>query len=462
MISISDLDPKRGACSRLERLVLLPAAVGVISLLALGCAMVSQPQAIPATDVPAPERVRLPNGLTVILHEHRAADIVAVQLWVRAGARDEAEAENGVSHFVEHLLFKGTPTRGPGTIDRQIAELGGEINAATSHDFTYYHLVLPARHLDTALEIVADVAANAAFDPAEIERERLVILEEIRRQHDNPRASLWRSLAHTHYTRHPYRRPVLGTPETIRALDRERLLAYYRRYYVPNNMTLVLAGSLDRAAVLARVEQALAPLAPRPLPEARIAPEPPLAEIRRAREERPVRQAYLGMAWPGPVVPDEACYAMDLLASILGQGRSSRLNQELKERQGLVSRIGASFYAQREAGTITITAQADPARLGEVEHAVLREIDRIRRELVTPAELERALTAVESGYAFGHETAEGAARSWGHAETVWTLEHELRYLERLRRVTREEIQRAAERYLAPDRFTVAVLTPPAS
>lgn len=444
----------------MERLALVP-VLGLIASL-LGCAMTSRPQPVPAVETPAPERVRLANGLTIVLQEHRAADVVAVQLWVRAGGRDEAEEEAGISHFVEHLLFKGTPTRGPGVIDRQISEVGGEINAATSYDFTYYHIVLPARHLDTALEIVADVAQHAAFDPAELERERFVILEEIRRQHDSPRAYLWRFLARTHYTRHPYRRPVLGTPETIRALDRDRIVAYYRRHYVPDNLTLVLVGNFDPAPALERVRQAFGGLAPRPRPELRIPPEPPPGEIRRAREDRPLRQAYLGMAWRGPAFPDPACDAVDLLVSILGQGRASRLNQELKERRGLVASIGASFSSQREAGTITIIAQADPARLPEVEAAVLGEIDRIRRELVTPAELERALTAVESGYAFARETAEGSARAWGHAETVWTLEYELGYLDRLRRVTREEIRRAAERYLAPDRFTIAVLAPRAS
>lgn len=441
---------------------LVPAAVGVACLFAFGCAVATRPDPASTATPPGPERVRLANGLTVILQEHRAADVVALQLWVRVGARDEDDAEAGISHFIEHLLFKGTPTRGPGAIDRQISELGGEINAATSHDFTYYHIVLPARHLDTALEIVADAARHAAFDPAELERERLVILEEIRRQHDNPRAYLWRFLARTHYPRHPYGRAVLGPAETIRTLDRERIVAFYRRHYVPNNMTLVLVGNFGAAAALARVKQAFGEFTPHPLAGARIAPEPPSRETRRAEERRPLRQAYWGLAWQGPTFPDPASDAVDLLVWILGHGKSARLTQELKERQGLVSSIGASFYSQHAAGTIAIIAQADPAKLDRVESAVLQEIGRVRRELVTPAELERALTSMESDHAFALETAEGAARTWGYAETVWTLDYELRYLERLRRVTREEIRRAAERYLAPERFTVTVLAPPTS
>ena len=138
-----------------------------------------------------PERVRLANGLTAVLQPHDAAEVAAVQLWVRAGARDEASDEAGLSHFIEHLLFKGTPSRGPGVIDQTISGLGGEMNAATSQDWTYFHVVLPAGRLDTALDILADAAQHAAFDPVEVERERHVVLEEIRRAADTPSAALW-------------------------------------------------------------------------------------------------------------------------------------------------------------------------------------------------------------------------------------------------------------------------------
>jgi zinc protease len=425
------------------------------NLLASGAAMA----VATAADAPVPQRTRLDNDLTVIFREHPAADVAAVQLWFGVGARDEAEDEAGLSHFIEHLLFKGTPTRAPGEIDRTISALGGEMNAATSQDFTYYHVVLPARHLDTALDVVADAARHAAFDAGELERERLVVLEEIRRSRDNPSGYLWRVLTRHHFAGHPYAKDVLGTPESIGEAPRERILHYYRRHYAPGNAAVVVIGNLDPARTLAQVREAFGDWTPSRLPpRPRVAP-PDLAVVEHVEEPRPLQQAYVGVAWRGPAAPGPDMYAADLLASILGRGRTSRLYQALKEQRGLVSTIGASYWAQREAGTIAVTARTDAGRAREVEGALLEELERVRRAPVSEAELARALTAVEAGYAFGHETAEGVAYSYGLAESVWTLEFELGYLDEVRKVTRERIQEVAERYLVPDRFTVAVLTP---
>ncbi|MBI4013549.1 MAG: insulinase family protein [Candidatus Rokubacteria bacterium] len=406
-----------------------------------------------------PQRLRLGNDLTVIFREHGAADVAAVQLWVRAGARDESENESGLSHFIEHLLFKGTPTRGPGVIDRTISALGGEMNAATSQDFTYYHVVLPTRHLDTALDVIADAAMNASFEAAELERERLVVLEEIRRSQDSPSGYLWRILSRHHFAGHAYGRDVLGTPATIGGAPRERVVDYYRRHYVPNDAAVVVIGNLDAAEALVRVRAAFGGWEPRPLPVRSHIPPPGLSAVERVEEPRPLQQAYLGFAWRGPTVPSPDVYAADLLASVLGRGRASRLYQGLKEQRGLVSTVGASFYAQREAGTFSVTARAEAGRSRDVEAALLEEVERVRRAPVEVEELARALTAVEAGYAFGHETAEGVAYSYGLAETIWTLEFELGYLDEVRKVTRDRIRDAAACYLAPDRFTSAVLTP---
>lgn len=433
------------------------AAVLATALLAARCA-VTPVRSPSSTETPA-QRVRLSNGLTVILKEHRAADVAAVQLWVRVGGRNETDAESGLSHFIEHLLFKGTPTRGPGMIDRTISGVGGEINAATSQDFTYYRIVVPAGHVETALDVVADAAMNAAFDPAEIERERLVVLEEIRRAHDNPGGYLWRFLARHHFAGHRYGRPVLGTPESVQAAGREQIVEYYRRHYVPNNATVVVVGRIVPDRVLAHAGKGFAAWPPRPVPEPALPPPPDVAAIRHAEEPRPLQQVYLGVAWRGPVVPQGDVYAVDLLTSILGGGRTSRLNQALKEERGLVSSVGASFSAQRDAGVITVTARTTPARRQEVEGALLAEVERLRTTLVSEAEFARALTAVEAGYAFGQETAEGLAYAYGLAETVWTLEFELGYLEAVRRVTREQIRETARRYLTPDRYTAAALVP---
>jgi zinc protease len=409
-----------------------------------------------------PARFRLDSGLTILFQEHRAADVAAVQLWVRVGASHEGDAESGLSHFIEHLLFKGTPSRGPGVIDRTVTGLGGEMNAATSQDFTYFHIVLPARHAATAVDILADAARRAVFDPDELERERLVVLEEIRRSRDSPSGELWRILSRAHFDGHPYGRDVLGTPESIGGAPRERIVDYHRRWYVPNNTTLVVVGNVDRDATLAEVTAAFAGWRPEALPTTAAPRGPDCDTARRVAEVRRLQQAYLGVAWCGPTVPDPDVYAVDVLASVLGRGRASRLNQALKERRGLVSTIAAGFHAQRRAGTIAVTARASGGREREIETALLAEIEALRSAPVNERELDRALTAVEADRAFGHETAEGVAYAGGLAETVWTLEFELGYLDEIRKVTPERVRASAQRYLAPDRFTMAVLTPAAS
>ena len=406
---------------------------------------------------PWPERVLLSNGLTAVLQPHDAADVAAVQLWVRAGARDERPDEAGVSHFIEHLLFKGTPSRGPGVIDETISGLGGEMNAATSQDWTYFHVVLPAERLDVALDVLADAAQHAAFDPVEVARERQVVLEEIRRTEDTPSAALWRVLARGHFGDHAYGRPVLGSATSIAEVPRQAIVDYYRRSYVPNNVTVVVAGSVPAARSLDAVRATFGGWAAQPLPaRPRRAPRVPRVPGR-LEESKALHQTYLGFAWAGATPPDPDVYALDLVTTVLGQGRSSRVAQSLRERLGLVSAIGASFYLQHDAGTIAVTARTSTARYAEVEAAVLAEVARLSEELVTEEELTRAMTAVEAEHAFSGETAEGAAYTLGTADTLWTIEFELGYVDAVRRVTRESMREAARRHLRPDRFTGAVI-----
>jgi zinc protease len=420
------------------------------------------PPSRPDALLPPPERVRLANGLTVVLQPHDAAEVAAVQLWVRAGARDETPGEAGLSHFIEHLLFKGTPSRGPGVIDQTISGVGGEMNAATSQDWTYFHVVLPAAHLDTALDILADAAQHASFDPVEVERERHVVLEEIRRAEDTPSAALWRVLSRGHFGEHAYGRPVLGTAGSIAGVPHETIVAYFRRSYVPNNSTVVVAGSVPADRALEAVSRAFGAWTPGPLPPRLRRPPVPPGAPRRVRESKALHQTYLGLAWAGAIPPDPDVYALDLLTTVLGQGRSSRLTQSLRERLGLVSGIGGSFYLQHDSGTIAITARTTTARYPEIEAAVLAEVELLSEELVREDELARALTAVEAEHAFGGETAEGSAYTLGTADTVWTLEFELGYVDAVRRVTREDMREAARRHLRPDRFTGAVIGPEAA
>jgi predicted Zn-dependent peptidase len=240
-------------------------------------------------------------------------------------------------------------------------------------------------------------------------------------------------------------------------VPREAIIDYYRRLYVPNNATVVVSGSVPVARCLDAVSAAFGGWAPHPVPaRPRVAPEP-LDAPRRVEEARALHQTYLGLAWAGAIPPDADVYALDLVTTVLGQGRASRLVQTVRERLGLVSGIGSSFYLQHDAGMIAVTARTSTARYAEIEAAVLAEVERLGEELVTEEEFARATTAVEAEHAFSRETAEGAAYALGTADAVWTLEFELGYVDAVRRVTREAMREAARRHLRPDRFTGAAI-----
>jgi len=421
---------------------------------AAGCATSAPAPAPPAaaaasrTTASAPTRETLPNGVVLIMQEHRAADVVAVQLWLRVGGRDEQPDELGLSHYLEHMLFKGTPTRPPGSIDRLIEGLGGTSNAFTSYDFTHYDIVVPSPATRTALEILADIAVNAAFVPAELEAEKKVVFEEMSLTEDDPEKFLTRRLSEVAYRNHPYGRPILGIRELVQSLRRDRLDAYYKKHYIPRNMVVVVVGPLTPAEMRPLVTATFGPLtgpaAARP-PGAAV---PPLTGGRRDDISRPEQQAYLGLAWQAAatrLVPEDIS-AVDLLTYVLGDGPSSRLNQAVREEKGLVHSIEATYVTREQSGLVSIVARLDARNLDAAEAAIRDVITRVRADGVTQAERQRAIVTAESAYAFDIETAEGLAKSYGQAETTWTLDDELRYLARLREVTDAQIQAAARKY----------------
>jgi len=439
---------RRLSCILLALLVLLGAS---------GCLVGRRPAPAQGDPQRAVRRV-LPNGVRVVAQEHRASDVVALQLWVAAGGRDEAASELGLAHYLEHMLFKGTTTRPAGFIDREVEGVGGRMNAGTSLDYTYYHMLLPARRALAGIETLADISVNAALDENQLEREKRVVLEEMKLAEDTPSRLLARQLYEAVFDGHAYGRPVIGRPELIRALTRDQLLAFYRRHYVPESLTLVVVGAVRPDDV---VEAATRAFGRFPRSGTQRLPAPPAASARprQLQRLRPGAHAYLGLAWPAPRLDHADTPAVDLLTAVLGQGRASRLTRSLRERLGLVNTIATSYAALEAAGIVSITAQLEPANLERAEAGILEEVRRIARDGVSEAERERALTVAEARREFQMETAEGRAFTLGHAETIWTIEEELAYVDHLRSVTREQIRAAAVRYLDPERFARVVFTP---
>jgi zinc protease len=426
----------------------------------LGLAACSTATQVKASAAPqAPIRYVLHNGVRVLVQEYPSSEVVAVQLWVRAGGRDEAPTELGLAHYLEHMLFKGTTTRSKGFVDRDVEAVGGRMNAGTSLDFTFYHAVLPASRAVPTIEMLADISVNSILDETELELEKKVVIEEMRLSEDTPPRHLSRQLYSMAFDGHPYGRSVLGTPEIIQKLTRQTLLAFYRRHYVPESFTLVVVGPVKPAEILQAAERTLGRL-PRSgfqrLPQSM----PPSLASKKTEIPRPGALAYLGMAWLGPKLDHADTPAVDLLVSMLGESRSSRLPQALRERLGLVNSVSSNYQALEAGGVITVTAQLEAENLGRAEAEILNEIRRLRDRDVSDEELRRALTRAEAERAFRSETAEGRAQLFGHAETVWRLSEELAYIDRLRSVTPDQIRYAARRYLDLDSYGRVEFVPP--
>jgi len=439
---------RRLAASNAAPLLLRGGAVLLVLLLA-GCAAIGGLRPGAAAK---PTREVLPNGVVLIVQEHRASDVVALQLWMRMGGRDEAADELGLAHYIEHMLFKGTPTRPPGSIDTMIEGFGGTSNAFTSYDTTHYDFVVPVEHVREGIGLLADLAVNASFPPGEIENEKKVVFEEMNLIEDDPEKFLLRRLYELSYSPHPYGRPLLGQREFIQTLTRDQLAQFYRKHFVPKSMVLVVVGAVDPARVRPLVDATFGRIAAESPARRASPPVPALDRTRRADVARAEKQAYLGLAWRTAPTGNEDIYAVDLLTYILGDSPSSRLNQTVREQQRLVANIEAGYGAFEQAGLVTVTARLEPANLEKAEAAILDVIRKVRAEGVTEAERHRAVITAESSYAFDIETAEGLAKSYGQAETTWTLDNELAYLARLRGITAAQIQAVARKYFGDDNY----------
>ena len=407
----------------------------------------------------APTRHVLANGIPVVIQEHRGSDVVALQLWVRAGARDETASELGLAHYLEHMLFRGTTSRPRGFIERDVEGVGGRMNAGTSWDYTFYYVTLPARRLVPGLEMLADIAVNATLDADVLEKEKDVVLEEMRLSEDAPRRRLGRELYTQLFQGHPYGRQIIGTPELVRGLTRDTLASFYRRQYTPEAFAVVVVGAVDPSQVLATAAATFGRLPRGGVARLPVAAPPPFRPQRQDLTH-PGAHAHLGLAWPATRLDHADTPALDLLAWILGRSRSSRLVQGVRERDGLVVSVSASVTALEGAGGVIVLAELPPSNLARAETQILSEIRRIRDTGVTDAELRRAITAAEAEHEFETETAEGRATALGRAETIWTIEDELAYVSRVRSVTVAQVRAAARRYLDPDRYTRLALLPP--
>jgi zinc protease len=400
-----------------------------------------------------------PNGLTLIVKEVHSAPIAAVDVWVGAGAKNETPEESGISHFFEHMLFKGTERRKAGEIAKAIEAVGGYLNAATSLDTTHYYVVVPSQYLDLALDVEADAIMNSTFDPAEIDRERQVILEEGNLKEDNPRQKLGWEAYRAVFAGTPYAKDVLGTAESLAGLTREKFREYHRRYYRPNNMVVAVAGDVDTGAVIRRVGQLFRDFQPQPVPPPAKVTVPVLREVREITITKPVEQTYLYFGFPGPGGASRDLPALEVLGVILGDGKTSRLYRELRDERQLVNEVAAGYQSYQGVGMLAIYAQTKQGDQMEIRRIVTGVLQKIIRQGVTAEELRRAKAKFRSYVAYASESVADIAGILGEAELAGDAGDVARELAAIEKVSSADLRRVARRYLNPAGYVFAVLQP---
>lgn len=404
---------------------------------------------------------KMNNGLMAIIKENPGSKTVSIDAWMDAGSIHEPARINGIAHFLEHMLFKGTERRGVGEIDRTIEAVGGVWNAGTANDFMHCYLSVAAQYFPVGLDVMADVLENSLLDPEEVEKERQVILEEYRRKQDDPAGFLFEEVYEKSYLKSPYRLPVLGSPETIKAISRQDLLDYYHRYYAPENITLLVIGDIDTSQTLNEIRQAFKDFDrkynPFPSPDAKTEYSEALNKV----YERDVKETYLALSFPAPsIVEKPDVYAMDVLLYILGEGRSSRLYRRLKEELQLVSGIGVGYATQRYQGLTVISATLSDVNLDKAKAAIVEELEKLKKKGIGKRELAKAKRLLTNSYYFSNETNSGQAASIGfYYNLTGSLDFEQHYLENINRLNSDDIIKAARKYLKPETMNSFVIKP---
>lgn len=403
----------------------------------------------------------LPNGLTLIVAEDRSAPVASVQAWVGTGSIHEGNwLGAGMSHLLEHMAFKGTARRSTNAIAQAVQDEGGYINAYTSFDRTVYWIDVPRAGVATAIDVLTDAALHSTLPAEEFTKEQEVIRREFAMVNDDPDRVNSQQLFATAYREHPYRHPVIGHLDVFNQVSREDVLAYYRTRYAPNNTTMVVVGDVDAAAVRAQLETLFADVPRRPLPSVLIPAEPPQLGRREAHREFPTELSRTICAWHIPPITHPDVPALDVLATALGDGRSSRLYRAVRERLALAHGISAWSYVPAQPGLFGLDLTCDPDKRAAAQAAAFDVIDEIRQQGLPAPELDKSKKMLLAGQLGALVTMRGQASDLG---SNWLLTGNLDfsrdYLAAVQRVTGEDLAHVARRYLRDANLTVCTLDP---
>ena len=405
----------------------------------------------------------LDNGLKVLMLEEHKAPVVTFHIWYRVGSRNEQFGRTGLAHLVEHMMFKGTEKIGAQEFSQRVRRNGGRDNAFTSEDYTGYFVTIAADRIELPLELEPDRMVNLRLDPAEFERERSVVMEERRlRTDDDPSSALWEEVQAAAFKAYPYGHPVIGWMEDLKQLIRTDVQSFYKMYYIPNNAVIVVVGDFDRAQLLPKIQEAFGSIPRAPEPQPVRSDEPPQRGERRVVLRRPdARLPSLVAGYHVPNLKDPDGYALDVLEVILAGGKSARLYRRLVYEKQLALNASA-YYSRVSAAPDLFTLFASPLpgkTVDDLEQALYAEIERLKTELVSARELQKAKNQIEASFIFSQDSIFSLARQLASYEMVGDWRYWEAYLPGIRAVTREDIQRVTQKYFTKENRTVGVLIP---
>ena len=422
---------------------------------------------LPLTAFANPFEHRLPNGLRVIVKEDHRAPTVAHMVWYHAGSMDETNGTTGVAHLLEHMMFKGTPSIGPGEFSRLVAAAGGRDNAFTSRDYTAYFQQIPKERLGEMMQLEADRMRHLNLDPKEFEQEIKVVMEERRlRTDDQPRSLLYEQMLATAFQAHPYRVPVIGWMNDLESMTVQDARDWYERWYVPNNAFLVVVGDVEHQEVFRLAEQHYGALAPRALPGRKPQVEPEQRGIRRLTVKAPAELPVVVMAYKVPVLrdvdKDVDPYALEMLAAVLDGHDAARFSRRLVREQRLAVSASVGYDAiSRGPGLFYLLGSPSEGKTrAELEAGFRAEIRRVAEEGVHAEELARARAQLIAGQIYKRDSMFAQAMEIGQLETAgvpYTAEKTL--LEKLQAVSAGQVQAVAQKYFVDEQLTVAELDP---
>ena len=402
----------------------------------------------------------LPSGQKVIIKEVKDNNIVKIDTWINTGSINEDDKTNGISHFLEHLFFKGTQKYPTGMMDKILDSKGAIVNAATSKDYTHYYIQIPSQHFDLALDLHADMLQNPMIPRKELEKERLVVIEEISKCKDSPQNRLFDNLYKLIYSKsnHPYKRTIIGTEDNIQNVTREEIINYFNQYYTPDAYTTVIVGDVDTQEALKKVEKAFSQTKRKQV-KVKYPKIKPIEKIERIEDSMDINNTHLMMAFSAPKFSQtKDNYALDVLATMLSSGKSSILNQELKEKKQKVLSIDAGNYSQKDAGLFYIYATLDPNKECGLEDEVLNEIKKIHQGEFNKELITKAKNMIKTNTYYARESISNISNDLGYDFTFANDNtYYENYLKNIEKVDFEDILKVAKTYLTIDKYAVSIV-----